>query len=325
MNDIRDQRIDQIRRDGTAQNTVLAYNKDLKYFWAWAAIAKGIQEDYPIDTRIIEDFVLDHVEGLKPEIDAAMITGGFKATAGKHAVTTVYRRLKALAWFHKINDMPNPLQDQTIRSIISSAKRVESKAGRVPRRSNAITKPILDKMIKKINIRSLAGKLARAVLEFGFYTGGRRRSEIAGAQYRFLTSIPGGGYTYLLHRCKTDQAGKGELKILRAAHAKSLKLWIDAAGIRNGYLFRRIKNCKVTDDPIDPSKVNKIIKRYAEIIGEDPTQFSAHGLRRGFITHCGRLGIPLFDVMKLTGHKKVDTVMVYYEQGQISNNPATKL
>ncbi len=199
------------------------------------------------------------------------------------------------------------------------------KEGYIEKRSKAITKPILTRMIEKINTRTLRGKRDRAILEFGFYTGGRRRSEIASAEYRFLSRL-GGGYEYLLHRSKTDQAGEGAKKILRSQYARSLAAWLDAAKIKDGYLFRTFtRKGGVSDKPIEGETVNKIIKQYVEMVGEDPKSYSAHGLRRGFITYCGRIGIPIFDVMECTGHKDIRTVHVYYEEGKIDSNPATKI
>ncbi len=319
------ERIEKIRHAGTAPNTIKAYKTDLKYFWRWVKVAKGFEESYPVDKNLVEDFILDHVEGLPKDIDEKMVALKYKAKPGVHTVSTIVRRIKALNWAHKIKNLPSPLQDPLLKKCLSDAKRVRVRAGYVPKRSRAITKPVLQKMIRKINPQTLKGKQDRAVLEFGFYTGGRRRSEIVSAEYRFLTQLPKGGYEYYQHRKKTDQEGKGSQKILRRQYAKSLSVWLKTANITEGYIFRTIEKGCVTDKPMDVEKVSKIIKEYIEAVGEDPTKFSAHGLRRGFITHCGREGVPVFDVMKLTGHKDIKTAMVYYEQGQLGKNPGTKI
>jgi len=318
-------RIEQIKSAGIADNTIRSYESDMKYFWGWVKITRGGDIKYPVSPGLIEAFILDHIEGLDQRTDRLMVECGYKAKLGRlHAVITVQRRLKALGWIHRINNYENPARSQKIKEILSAAKRVESKSGRVPKKSRAITKDVLDKIIKTIDTRTLVGKRNRAILEFGFYTGGRRRNEIASAQYRFLTKNRG-GYIYLLHRSKTDQSGKGRQKILRSRYSHSLTAWIAAANITDGYLFRSIRGNKAGEKPINPQIVNKIIKSHIEMIGENPKFYSAHGLRRGFITTCGRLGLSIYDVMELTDHKDIRTLLVYYEEGRISRNPATKI
>jgi integrase len=210
--------------------------------------------------------------------------------------------------------------------LLASAGRSEARNGVVTRKSKAIVKPTLEKMIKKINTNTLVGKRDRAILVFGFFTGGRRRSEIASAEMRFLTKS-GGGYTYLLHRSKTDQAAKGALKLLRAPNARYLTAWLNAAGIVDGFIFRRFKrDGSVSDKRITDSTVNQIVKRYIEEIKKDPCLYSAHGLRRGFMTQCGRTGkVSLGDAMAAGGWTDVKTAMRYYEEGKLYDNPATKL
>lgn len=323
MNNLK--RIERIRHAGTAPNTLKAYKSDLKYFWRWAKVAKSLEESYPVDKDLVESFILDHVEGLPADIDEKMVALKYKTKPGVHTISTIERRLKALSWMHRIKKLPSPIQDPSLKQCLSNAKRSRVRAGYVPKRSRAITKPVLQKMIKKINSQTLKGKQDRAVLEFGFYTGGRRRSEIVTAEYRFLNRLPKGGYEYYLHTSKTDQEGQGSQKLLRKEYANSLNVWFKAASIKDGYIFRTIEKGHVTEKPMDIEKVSKIVKEYIEMIGEEPKQYSAHGLRRGFITHCGRVGVPIFDVMKLTGHKDIKTAMVYYEEGQLSRNPGTKI
>ena len=183
---------------------------------------------------------------------------------------------------------------------------------------------MLEKMIKTITTKTAKGIRDRAILKFAFYTGGRRRNEVADALFKNLTWSRG-GYTYLLHRSKTDQSGLGSIKILRKKHSHSLTSWIKIAGIKDGYLFRSIRRDIISKNPINPQVVNNIIKERIEMIGENPKYYSAHGLRSGFITTCIRRSIGLENIMQLTGHKDIKTAYGYFEEGQIEKNPATML
>lgn len=319
-------RVNRIMVDGKARNTSMAYEKAIRYFEAWLVVAHGIPLVYPVGDEVMLDFCLSHIEGLDADIEDKLIEMGVKARKGLHTVSSIRSKLIGIGHFHKEAGAMNPCKSDVIRDLLSSAERIRSKAGCVKRRSLPITKPILDRMIRKINVRTLEGLRDRALLEFAFYTGGRRRSEVANAEFRFLNSVKR-GYEYYLHRSKTDQRGKGAIKLLRHPYAMHLESWIRSAGIVDGFLFRRIDHKgRVTEDRIQPNEINdNIVKRYISAIGEDHKKYSAHGIRRGFVTWCGRLGLPLFDVMQMTGHSDVKTVLVYYAEGKIDSNPATKL
>lgn len=314
------QRIDALKRAGMADNTRRAYERDVAYFWAWA----DKPAVYPVPVELAMLFALEHHEGLAPATERRLVALGVKRP-GQQRVGTIYRRLKALAWAHRELDLPSPTRDEQIRGLIAAARRVASKRGDAPKKSKPITKEILDRMLATVDGRTLHGLRARAVLEFGFYTGGRRRSEIATAEMRHLSPC-GRGYYYNLHRSKTDQAGKGSLKLLRSRYAGGLRRWLRAAGIERGYIFRGIdRSGLVKDSRMPDAEVCRIIKRHVERAGIDPTGYSAHGLRRGFITHCGRVGVPIQEAMKLTGHKDFKQALEYYEEGAIERNPATKI
>lgn len=318
-------RINQIQADGRAENTNRAYESDLKYVWGWVKITRGADIHYPMSQKLVLAFVLDHIEGLDQRTDSLMVDYGFKAELGKvHAVETTRHRLKAIRWIHIIQNFKDPTQSRKIKELLTAAKKKESKTGRIPKKSRAITQKMVEKMLKTINQYTPKAIRDRAILKFAFYTGGRRRGEVTGALFKNLNRYKG-GYIYLLHRSKTDQTGIGSMKILRKKHAYSLKTWIKIANITDGYLFRSIIHGKVTQNPMSPQVVNNIIKERIEMIGENPTNYSAHGLRSGFITHCAQEGIGLPAIMQLTGHKDIRTAYGYYEAGQINQNPATKI
>jgi integrase len=105
-----------------------------------------------------------------------------------------------------------------------------------------------------------------------------------------------------------------------------LERWLKKAGITRGYIFRGIdRNGHLKKTPINPGEVNRIVKIYAQRAGLDPAIYSAHGLRRGFMTHCARMGIPIQEAMELADHSNVQTALIYYEEGSIYHNRATMI
>jgi hypothetical protein len=53
--------------------------------------------------------------------------------------------------------------------------------------------------------------------------------------------------------------------------------------------------------------------------------WAAHSLRSGFVTEAGRQGVPLGEVMAMTEHRSVTTVMGYFQAGSLLNSRATSL
>ncbi|MNR08618.1 Phage integrase family protein [compost metagenome] len=53
--------------------------------------------------------------------------------------------------------------------------------------------------------------------------------------------------------------------------------------------------------------------------------WAAHSLRSGFVTEAGRQGVPLGEVMAMTEHRNVNTVMGYFQAGSLLNSRATSL
>ncbi len=310
-------------RAGMAASTRRAYANDLRYFWAWA----GFNPDYPVPVGLLRRFAVEHSQGLPDSAERWLVHEGLKRP-GVHAVSTIRRRLQAVAHAHREMGLESPTRDDQLRGILSGATRLAVQAGHTRKKSKPITKPILDLMIGAIDGRTVRGLRARAVLEFAFYTGGRRRGEVATARIEYLEPM-GRGFYYHLDRSKTDQTGKGRRILLRSKRAGGMRRWLRVLrrnGIESGYIFRGIDRAgRIRDGHMDPGEVNRIVKMYLDRAGIDPTGYSAHGLRRGFVSWCGRKGIPLQDVMQLTGHKQYKQVLEYYEQGNIERNPATMI
>ena len=316
--------IDEIRAEATAETTTQAHKNDIKYFWAWAWITRNIKPDYPIDPDLIEAYVVENVQGFDARTENLLTEYGYKRKPGKLAIATIRRRVNSIISYHRFKRHDPPIRPERIKELFRAAKKLESRSGRIVKKSDPITLDILLKLLKSIGGRTMIAKRNRAIISFGFFSGGRRRSEIEAAEYRFLKENKG-GYIYFLHRSKADQAGQGEMKLISKKRAYPLKAWVKASGIKDGFLFRRIFAGRVSERPISGQLVNNIIKDHIEDIGLDPVDYSAHGLRRGFVTTCARAGVPITDIMQLTGHRDLRTIQGYIEQGQIENNKGARI
>jgi hypothetical protein len=120
----------------------------------------------------------------------------------------------------------------------------------------------------------------------------------------------------LYDRRKTDQEGAGaKVAVCRGSIAcpvAAVKEWLAAAGIIEGPVFRPVgKGGRLLPDRLSPQKVALIVKAYAARLGLDPSAFSGHSLRSGFLTSAAARGASLFKMMDVSRHKSVDTLRGY--------------
>ena len=168
----------------------------------------------------------------------------------------------------------------------------------------------------------LLGCRDRALLLTGF-SGGLRRSELAALDLEDVTWVAEGA-VLTLRRSKTDQQGRGrQVAIPRGSHPATcpiaaLKAWLEAARITSGPLFRAVdRHGRAGVDGLHADSVGTIIKRAVSRAGFEAEGFAGHSLRAGFATQAARNGATVFDIMRQTGHRSVQTVARYVREAQI--------
>jgi integrase len=168
-----------------------------------------------------------------------------------------------------------------------------------------------------------------------FGSGGRRRSEIAGLRIEQLQpeepiqidwAPPLVSLSIHLGRTKTSGADSDEVVYLSGRPVDELNAWLAAAKIDKGSVFRAIDRWgNVSRRPLDPKAINDILKHRAERAGLDPTEFSAHGLRSGYLTEAANRGIPLPEAMEQSRHRSVQQASKYYNDAQRRRGRASRL
>ena len=310
----------EIIREYTSDNTKRAFNGDIMYWQAWlSAIEFSFKE--PISEEIVKLFIIQHVEEMDPNIDKMLVSQGYKAKLGSHSLETVKRRVIHLSVCLALDKHPNPCGSKELRMLIG---RLSKKYGS-KRKKKAITKDVLYDLLDTCE-NSVIDIRDRAILLFGWSSGGRRRSEIASAKIENLIETPEGDYIYRLGKTKTDQKGEGREVPVKGKAAQALKDWLSYVGSDSGPIFRSItKSGVVRDKPLSDIDINRIVKKRAKLSGYNETMFGAHSLRSGFVTEGGMKNKPLGDIMAMTTHRNVATVMKYYQSGAIINNSAANL
>lgn len=327
--------LDDLYVRGTPENTRRAYAADLGYLAAWKMAAFGESLVWPETEIVALRFVLDHARDLAdlPEDDPArsvaarLVAAGLRRSLARPAPTTLDRRIASWRAMHRMRNLASPFDAPLIRQARAKARKA---AGRRPQPKSArpITREILESMLAAVR-PGMAGLRDRAILAFGFASGGRRRSEIADIARADvdLAEFDATGQVWItLPGTKTTAPGRTPRLILRGRAARAVVAWIDAAGITEGPLFRRVsRSGAVLKRGLSSAGVGQIVKRTLAAAGHGADFASAHGLRSGFLTQAALDGVPLQAAMRLSLHRSAAQAQSYYADVEIALNPATGL
>jgi len=93
-----------------------------------------------------------------------------------------------------------------------------------------------------------------------------------------------------------------EVVYLTDRPVEALKAWMAAARIDKGTVFRGIGRWgTISERALDPQSINASLKQRAEMAGQEPADFSAHGLRSGNLTEVANRGRRLLEAMEWAG------------------------
>ena len=330
---------------GMGDNTLRALTSDLAYLEAWGLAATGQSLPWPAPEALLLKFVAHHLwdpemrqndpdHGMPANIDQLLRHQGFLRSTGPHAPDTVRRRLASWSTLTKWRGLNGAFASPALKSAIRLAVRA------VPRRrrrksAKAVTGDILEKLLATCDGDSLRDVRDRAILMVAFASGGRRRSEIAGLRMEQLTVEPpievGDGpplpsLAIHLGRTKTATGEEDEVVYLTGRPVDALNAWLAAAKIDKGSIFRGIGRWgTVSRRALDPQSVNAILKQRAEMAGLEPGEFSAHGLRSGYLTEAANRGIPLPEAMEQSRHRSVQQASSYYNSATRRSGRAARL
>lgn len=321
---------------GQAENTLRSYRSAMRYWCAWYQARYADVLSLPVTAPVVVQFIVDHLARgsidapiceLPRDIDQLLVESGFKGHVGPMKMNTVIHRIAVLSKLHQLRRMANPCEDPQVRHLMSRARRASAKRGETITKKTAATREPLEAMLATCD-DSLEGKRDRALLLLAWASGGRRRSEVANARIDQLTKVDDRGYLLRLGVTKTNQDGdnrRGALpdKPIRGIAAEALGEWLNSAEISEGAIFRRL--WKTTVGPaLSPAAVGEIVRKRARLAGLDG-DWAGHSLRAGFVTEAGRRNVPIGDVMAMTEHRKVDTVLGYYRSGELGANAVSNL
>lgn len=305
-----------------AENTVRAYDADWRDFAAWCA-GHGLETlpAHPVTVALYLDALVE---------------------AGR-SVSTLARRLAAIAVAHRRARLDNPATDGAVREAWIGIRREHGTAqvGKDP-----LLVDLLRTLVATLD-DGLTGRRDRALLLIGF-AGALRRAELVALTTKDIR-FDGQGLIVTIRRAKTDQQGAG--RRLRIPHGerestcpvRALRAWLaitemSTAGV-SVPLFRPIDrwgNLRATG--LTSQSVALIVKRAVEAARDeavlhgdselaatlDPARFAGHSLRAGLATSAAIAGATEGEIMDQTGHKSVAMVRRYIRDARLSRPNVVK-
>ncbi|HCF5645663.1 TPA: tyrosine-type recombinase/integrase [Pseudomonas aeruginosa] len=319
---------------GTAVNTVRSYRSALAYWAGWLQLRYGYTlEAGPLADTVAVQFILDHLarptDGdwthlLSPELDAALVDAGVKGKLGALSYSTVRHRLAVLAKWHDLKNWPSPTEMASVKTLLREARKAQARQGVTVRKKTAAVREPLEAMLTTCT-DGIRGLRDRALLLLAWSGGGRRRSEVVGLQVGDVRQLDADTWLYALGVTKTQTDGVRREKPLRGPAAQALAAWLAAAPASTGPLFRRVyRGGRVGTAGLSSDQIARIVQRRAKLAKLDG-DWAAHSLRSGFVSEAGRQGVPLGEVMAMTEHRSLPTVMGYFQAGTLLSSRASAL
>jgi integrase len=326
--------LDDLYIRGTPENTRRAYATDMAYVSAWKQARFDEAPVWPEREAVALCFILDHARDLDaggddPALVVAqgLIAAGLRRGLGAPAPATLDRRIASWRAMHRMRNLTSPFEAPLVRQARARARKAAERIP-APKSARPITREVLEAMLAACG-PGMAGLRDRAILTLGFASGGRRRSEIAGLRRGDvdLEAFDRSGEVWiLLPGTKTTTAGRTPRLVLKGRAARVLVAWIDAGGIAEGPLFRRVtRTGAVLAAGLSAAGVGGIVKRALAAAGYPAGFASAHGLRSGFLTQAALDGVPIQAAMRLSLHRSALQAQRYYADVEIAQNPATGL
>ncbi|MCQ9147586.1 site-specific integrase [Brucella anthropi] len=331
--------------EGMGENTLRALTSDLAYLEAWSTAATGNPLPFPAPEALLLKFVAHHLwrpqqreiepdHGMPAGVEEELRQQGFLRVSGPHAPATVRRRLANWSTLTRWRGLEGSFSSPSVKSAIRLAVRALNRP-RSRKSANAITGDILGKLLATCSGEDLTAIRDRAILMVAFASGGRRRSEVAGLRLEQLvkqapvTDVDGSPLPSLgihLGRTKTSGADHDETVYLTGRPVEALTRWLEAARIDKGSVFRKVDRWgNVAGRALEPSAINQIVKQRVQMAGLDPSEFSAHGLRSGYLTEAANRGIPLPEAMEQSRHRSVQQASDYYNNAKRRSGRASRL
>jgi integrase len=288
-----------------AELTLKGYQKDWKLFEAWCEKQKLLAFPCPINTLIL--YVTD------------LANKGYK-------VSTLERKVYAIAHIHFITNLPLNLKDRDFKIVFSGIKR---KLGTIKKGKAPLMIRTLREIAQELKGDDNITIRDKALITFG-WASAMRRSEIIALNWFDIVYIDE-GILVNIRKSKTDQYGQGQkIAILYGNNedtcpVRNLKKWQAVSGDNEAIFTSVNKAGIISNKKLADTDVARIIKKLLVNIKLDPSEFAGHSLRSGFITTAAKHSVPDHIIMKHSRHKTSQMLQVYTRDTSLVKDNATAM
>jgi integrase len=338
-----------LAREGMGENSLRALASDLAYLEAWAQAATGAALPWPASESLALKFVAHHLwdpanreidpqHGMPADVAAQLRNAALLRSDGPHAPATVKRRLASWGTLPRWKGREGPFRSPSLRAALRLAVRASIRP-RQRKSKRAVTRDILDRLLATCRSDRLADTRDLAILLLAFASGGRRRSEVARLRVEQLSDEPPVPLdprdlksptlpcvAIQLGRTKTGVADEAGRVLLVGRPVEALREWLERADISKGPIFRAIDRWEAIEErALTPQSINLIVKRRCALAGLEAREFSAHGLRSGYLTEAAQRGVSLSEAMQQSQHRSVQQAASYYNEADRTRGKAARL
>lgn len=286
----------------SAEATRRAYRSDWKLFTTWCE-ARGYCP-LPATPMVTAAFLSE------------LATLGSAHSRGRPlSKASIGRRLAAIVFAHRTAHLEPPTSQEGAAVLQRALTGIrKDKRGEVKAKKRPADSDVLRDMVRAITGTGMVDLRDRALLSIGMM-GAFRRSELVAVRYEHVTQDPR-GLKIAIPFSKGDQEGEGAVVAIldgrRMEPVRHYQVWIKAAGITEGPVFRRLTpHGRVTAQALSAQSVALVVKARAAAAGYDPARFAGHSLRAGFLTEAGRQGANLFKMKEHSRHKSLEMLGEY--------------
>jgi integrase len=287
------------------------------------AQAANTTRAYAADWRDFSGFCSRHGA---PPLPASPATLALYLTdlASRVRVSTLTRRLSAIAQAHHLAGHESPTESTAIRKLVRGIRRTHGTAVS-PKRPLLVPDllTILEKLPPgRIGIRD------RALLLIGF-SAALRRSELVALDWGDLAETRE-GLVVTVRRSKTDQEGEGRKVAIPRGREEitcpvaTLRGWQAETGATAGAVFLHVDRHGRLLGRMSDQAVALVVKRRAGAIGLAGKEFAGHSLRAGLATSAALAGKSERSIMSQTGHRSVQMVRRYIRDGNLFRENAAE-
>ena len=338
-----------LAREGMGEHTLRALASDLAYLEGWAKAATGALLPWPAPESLALKYVAHHLwdpaeretdpqHGMPAEVATELREALLLRTEGPHAPSTVKRRLANWGTLHRWKGQEGPFHAPSLRAALRLAVRASSRP-RQRKSKRAVTRDVLDRLLATCHSDRLVDTRDLAILLLAFASGGRRRSEVARLRVEQISDEPDVPLdprdpqsptlvclAIQLGRTKAGVADEAGRVLLVGPPVEALREWLERTDISKGPVFRAIDRWEALEErALTPQSINLIVKRRCVMAGLEPREFSAHGLRSGYLTEAARQGVALPEAMQQSQHRSVQQAASYYNEAERSLGRASRL